>query len=102
MIVKTFVGQDAKEIEGRIFQNYGPDAIILTSIEVAPNQIEVSFGVEEHDFVAHQKKMRSPKDADFFKLLHEDEQWRKQDAFWDEETIPDIDYAESGTGKREQ
>ncbi|MEM1283647.1 MAG: hypothetical protein AAGG81_08855, partial [Chlamydiota bacterium] len=91
MIVKTFIGEDTKEIEKRIIDTYGPDAIILTSIEITPGQIEVNFGVEEEDFVNHQKRIKThEKGEDSLTLTDDCEE--VCNGFWDEDTIPDVEY----------
>lgn len=98
MIVKTFIGQDAKEIEERIFHNYGPEALILTTIELSPGQIEVSFGIEEEDFVIYQKKIRATQTSEGSTGFSNEEMVEEEDdAFWDEDTIPDVEYIATTT-----
>jgi flagellar biosynthesis GTPase FlhF len=96
MIVKTFIGQNAKEIEERIFKTYGPEAIILTTIETGSDQVEVSFGVEAEEFVEYRKKSKLESHDDFMTLLHNEEDL-DNDGFWDEDTIPDVEYKKSIT-----
>lgn len=87
MIVKTFVGNNGEELEERIYKLYGPEVIILAKTVLSVHEVEISFGVEEKEFLHHLKNTRNHEISE--PLLGEE--YEESMSFWDEDTIPDID-----------
>jgi len=95
MIVKRIIGKNRVDLEEKVSQELGTEAIILTTTQINDHQIEATVGVEENDLAVHQHHMNSGQGF----LLEDDIQLDNativgadDEDFWNMVTLPDYGF----------
>lgn len=92
MIVKIIFGKNRNEIEEKVSQELGPEAIILTITRIKDDEYEAKVGIEEADLAVHQHHVLSNDSFDCSEELGLDNSFKldeDEEEFWNMATVPD-------------